>query len=265
MTTSTIRAYWLWGGIVGAAVLAFFAYPGSYASTSHMVLHGLCAQTPSHTFSIGDKPLPFDARMTGIYGGFLAGMIAIAARGRFFRYGNPPKSVIAVLAAFVLAMAVDGFNSLLTDLGMWHPYAPANVLRVVTGYVSGIALAVALGWLLASSVWNLSRPSPGVASLRDLWLPVLMLLPYLSLILWGPALLHLPLSVALVAAAWIMLSMLMLVIVLMAFRIDDRVRTVRHLHVPVAVAALLGVTVMLALAGVRFWLEHTFGISNTMM
>ncbi len=265
MTASTIRAYWLWAGIVGAAVLAFFAYPGSYASTSHMVLHGLCAQKPSHTFLIGDKPLPLDARMTGIYGGFLAGMITIAAGGRLFRYGNPPKTVIAVLGAFVIAMAVDGFNSLLTDLGMWHPYAPANVFRVVTGYASGLALAVALGWLLASSVWNLSWPAPGVASLRDLLLPILLIVPYLALILWGPEPLHLPLSVALVAAAWITLSMLMLVIVLMAFRIDDRVRSIRQLHVPVAVAALLGVTVMLALAGVRFWLEHTFGISNTMM
>lgn len=265
MTINTIKAYWLWVGILAGGMLMFFAYPGSYASTSHTVLHGLCAQTPSHTFTVGDRPLPFDARMTGIYGGLLVGMVTLVARGRLFRYGNPSRAVILTLASFVLVMAIDGFNSLLTDLGLWHPYPPANVLRVITGYVTGIALAVVLAWLLASSVWNLSRPVPGIGSTRELMIPLLMVVPYLGLILWGPALLHFPLSMVLVLATWLTVSMLMLVIVLMIFRIDEHVRTIRHLHVPVAVAALLGVTVMLALAGVRFWLEHTFGISNAMM
>lgn len=265
MTINTIKTYWLWAGIIAGGMLMFFAYPGSYASTSHMLLHGLCAQTPSHTFVVGDKPLPFDARMTGIYGGLLAGVVTIVARGRLFRYGNPPRTVILTLASFVLVMAADGFNSLLADLGLWHPYPPANILRVVTGYLTGISLAVVLSWLLASSVWNLSRARPGIGSTKELLVPVWIVVPYLGLILWGPDLLHLPLSMALVLAAWLTVSMLMLVIVIMMFRIDEHVRTVRHLHVPVAVAALMGMGVMLALAGVRFWMEHTFGISNAMM
>ncbi len=265
MTLTSIRAYWLWIVIGSVGAILFFAYPGGYASTSHMLLHGLCAQTPSHTFVIDGKPLPFDARMTGIYGGFLVTLVGIVVRSRLFRYGNPPKTVIVTLVVFVLAMAIDGVNSLLTDLGLWHPYAPLNVLRVITGYLTGVALAIVLSWLLASAVWNLSRPDATIGSAMALALPVVSVVPYVMLILWGPDALHLPLSTALVISAWVTVSMLMLVIVVMAFRIDEHVRSVRQLHVPVAVAALLGLSVMGVLAGARFWLEHAFGISNSMM
>lgn len=265
MIRETLRSYWSWIAILSIGVVMFFAYPGGYASTSHHLLHGLCAQTPSHTFLIGDKPLPFDARMTGIYGGLLVSMVTIAIRGKMFRYGTPPWTVIVTLAICVLSMAIDGANSLFDDLNLWHPYPPANIVRVVTGFGTGISLAVALSWLAASSMWNLSRPEPGIHSIRDLLLPVLLLVPYVALIEWAPAPLHLPLSLALVVSAWITVSMLMLVIVLMAFRIDDRIRTPRHLHLPVTVAAILGLTVMLVLAGARFWIESTFGISNALM
>lgn len=265
MDITSIRAYWLWIVIGGVGAIMFFAYPGGYTSTSHMLLHGLCAQTPSHTFVIDGKPLPFDARMTGIYGGFLITLVRIVVCGRLFRYGNPPLTIIATLVVFVLVMAIDGTNSLLTDLGLWHPYAPLNVLRVITGYLTGVALAIVLSWLLASSSWNLSWPDAGIGSVKALALPVAGIVPYVIAIHWAPDALHLPLSTALVLSAWLTVSMLMLVIVLMAFRIDEHVRSIRHLHVPVAVAALLGISVMGILAGARFWLEHAFGISNSMM
>ncbi|CAA9563724.1 MAG: hypothetical protein AVDCRST_MAG43-2141 [uncultured Thermomicrobiales bacterium] len=265
MIREMITSYWLWFGIIITGALIFTAYPGGYASTSHHLLHGLCAQTPSHTLLIGNKPLPFDARMTGIYGGLLVGMATIVIRGKLFHYGSPSRPVIVGLATCVIAMAIDGTNSLLHDLALWHPYPPANILRVITGYLAGIALSVMLTWLLASSVWNLGRPGHGVGSIPELLVPVLFLVPYVGLLLAAPAVMHFPLSIALVTSAWITVSIIMLVIVLLVFRLDEQVRTVRHLHVPGAVAALLGVGVMLALAGLRFWMEQTFGISNAMM
>ena len=63
----------------------------------------------------------------------------------------------------------------------------------------------------------------------------------------------------------LVLMLEMLVVVLLALKLDDKVRSVQHLHVPVAISALLAVSVMMGLAGVRFWLEHTIGITNAMM
>ncbi len=260
-----IREYWLWTAVLAVIGIAFFGSPGNYGATAHAVLHGLCAQTPSHTFMFGDRMLPFDARMTGIYGGLLVTLGAIVARGRLFHYGNPPVRVIVVLAGLVALMAIDGFNSLLTDLGLWHPYQSRNELRVATGYGTGVTLAVMLSWLLASSAWNLGSPRVAIDRWRDLLVSAVGLVGYVALLLAGPWWLHFPVSMLLVASAWITVTMLLLVIVLLVLKLDSQVRHVSHLHVPVAISALLAVSVMIGLAGARFWAERAFGISNAMM
>jgi uncharacterized membrane protein len=260
-----IRRYPLWLAVSAAVGLVFFASPGDYTSTSYRVLHGLCAQTPSHTIHFGDRPLPFDARMTGIYGGVIVTLATLLVRRRMFHYGNPPRRVVMLLGAFVVGMAFDGFNSLFTDLDIWHPWESSSISRVVTGYGVGVALAVALCWLLSSSTWRMSKPEAGVGSPRDLVVPAVGLAAYGVLLVWSPSWLHLPVSMMLVISAWITVTMLVLVIVLLALNLDSSVRSIRELHVPVAMAGLLAVTVMLGLAGLRFWVEHTIGFSNAML
>ena len=49
--------------LAGGFMLAFLAAPWSLEHKAHAALHGLCAQTPSHTFLMGGRPLPFDARL----------------------------------------------------------------------------------------------------------------------------------------------------------------------------------------------------------
>jgi hypothetical protein len=77
--------------------------------------------------------------------------------------------------------------------------------------------------------------------------------------------LHLPVAVLLVLSAWLVVTMLVLVMVLLVLNLDGKVRHASQLHVPVAISALLAITVMIGLAAVRFWAEQTFGISNAMM
>ncbi len=262
---SMLRRFWLWAAVLCIGVVAFIGAPGDYTGTSHAILHGLCAQTPSHTLTFGGKMLPFDSRMTGIYGGFLVTIAMIVYQGKLFHYGNPPLRIVCTLSALVGAMAIDGFNSLLFDLGLWNPYVPQNALRIVTGYGVGVALAVAMSWLLASSVWNLSRPTAAITGPGDLAVPAIGLIVYGALLLVRPTWLHFPVSILLVISAWITVTMLMLVIVLLSLKLDERVRSVQHLHAPVAISALLAVSVMMVLAGARFWVEQTFGITNAMM
>ena len=261
----TLRHYWLWVAVVLVGLALFVQWPGNYASTSHSLLHGLCAQTPSHTFMLNGEPLPFDARMTGIYGGLLITVVGLAVRGRVFYSGDIPVPVMASLGLLVSVMAVDGFNSLFTDLGIGQVYPPTNVGRLVTGYGAGMALGVALCWLVAASAWRISRPLPGVATLRELAIPIVGLSIYGPLVVLGPDWMLLPVTACLVVSAWLTTTLLMLVIVLLAFRIEERISSIRALHVPVAIAALLGVVAMLVLAGGRFWLERTLGISHALM
>lgn len=260
----SIRHYWLWYVLAfGGAGLVLF-WPGGFADKARLLLHGLCAQTPSHTFTFGGMMLPFDARMTGIYAGAFFTLLTLVLRGRLFRSGLPPIRVIALLVLFVAVMAADGFNSLFTDLGLWHPWQPRNELRLITGYAAGVALAVVLAWLVASTVWRLSDRRPVVENSRDIGLFWVPFIPYAIAVFSGAAWLYVPLSLLLVFSAWIVLSLLTLSMLLLALRWDDRIRLVTQLHVPGALAGIAGLAVMLLLAFGRVWLERVTGIPSTL-
>src|SRR5262245_4467600 len=119
------RAY-LFPTVASLVVLAFLAAPWSLEHKAHVALHGLCAQRPSHSFLLGGERLPFDARMTGIYGGFLGAANYLGARRRYRAAGLPSWPTIGVLVLFVGVMGADGFNSLFQDMGWRHFYEPAN-------------------------------------------------------------------------------------------------------------------------------------------
>src|SRR5688572_15632276 len=74
---------WLFIGLIAASVVALVAAPWSADLKFRAVLHGLCAQRPSHSFALGGVNLPFDARMAGIYGGVLTTLGFLLARGRW--------------------------------------------------------------------------------------------------------------------------------------------------------------------------------------
>lgn len=263
--SSTIRDFWLWILVFVVGAVAFIQAPGQYTATSHSLLHGLCAQTPSHTFTFNGERLPFDARMTGIYGGLLITTVVIAARRCLFCSGDVPRPVLMTLGLLVGLMAIDGFNSLCTDLRVGQLYEPSNIGRLITGYGAGMSLGVALCWLVSASAWRMSRPVPAIGTVRDLAAPLAGLGVYAALIVTSSGWLLGPMTMLLVFSAWVTMTMLMLVIVMLVFRIDDRIRSVRSLHVPVAIAGLLGISAMLVLAGGRYWLERTLGISNALM
>lgn len=207
--------------------------------------------------------LPFDARMTGIYGGALSTLVILGLQGRLLTAGIPPIRIIVVLALFVAALAADGFNSLFNDIGMWHPWTPRNELRLITGYATGITLAIVLAWLVSSTVWRISRRESIVRSVPELALYWIPFVPYAVVVMSGLDWLYVPVSMLLMLSAWMVLSMLTLSMVLLALHWDDRVRVSAHLHVPGAIAGVAGLAVMLVLAFGRVWLENTLGIPGT--
>lgn len=259
-----LRAVWLWPALVLAAFALLTFTPGSLAVKAHDVLHGLCAQQPGHSIVIGGQMLPFDARMTGIYGGTLVTYAWLIWARRLYRQRDPARWVFALCIALIGSMGIDGFNSLLTDLGLWHPYETTNTARLITGAGAGVAIALVLGWLFATSVWSRGEMGAVIDAPRDL-LPVLIgCAAYIALVETRPGWLLQPLAYALVLSAWLTLSALVLIILILATKRDRTFPRVEELHVPAALALLGGLALMAALAGGRFWLEHRLGIPTSM-
>lgn len=243
-------------GLLGLFLLA----PWPLAHKAHAVLHGLCAQRPSHTLALGGQLLPLDARMTGIYGGFAVATLYLLVRGRFRAFRLPSRPTLAVLAAFVGLMAIDGFNALLDDLG--NPvYPPDNRLRLFTGLLAGVALAVALCFLLSTTLWR--RGDWAAPTLRGPWEAVgiaALAAPFALLALSGLDWLYTPLSMSLLVSAVTAIAMLMTAMVLLASGRERQFDRIADAQAPAAIGLLAGVAFILLVAVGRFWLEREFGV-----
>jgi hypothetical protein len=161
-------------------------------------------------------------------------------------------------------MAVDGSNSLLRDLQLWQPYQPTNLGRLVTGLGAGVAMATLLMWLFATSVWARGQRRSALSSPRELAEVALLCCTYAYLILLEPGWLYLLVTLMLLGSAWLTLTLLMFVMVVLSLRRDGTFSTGLEMHVPVLGASILALGVMLGLAGGRSWLERTLGIVTTM-
>jgi hypothetical protein len=157
-------------------------------------------------------------------------------------------------------MAVDGFNSFLLDFGRAHLYEPRNWLRLGTGMSAGVVLGFALCFLMASSIWQ--HVDTRRQTLEDwrvmpiiglIWLPVALAVGSG----FGP--LYVPLTLLLVFAAGLALTMLALVVLVILRRRDFTFAGVDSLGSYGVGAIGLAMIAMAVLAVGRWLLEQSIG------
>jgi uncharacterized membrane protein len=236
--------------------MAFLAAPWSFELKAHVAMHGLCAQTPSHSFFFDGRALPFDGRMTGIYSGLLSTVIILVAMGRHRAAGLPSIGSSIVLLTFVAAMALDGFNSLFFDLGKWHPYTPSNEYRLLTGWMAGIGIGTILVMLAGMTLWR--RPRTRERVIPRWWFPIAMLLPLVPvrlLIGTGSDAIFYPYSFLLMVSAVVAFTTLVLVTTLMLLNRENRYERFDQLRMLTAISVVIAIALILAIGGGRFWLE----------
>ncbi len=234
----------------------FLAIPVSLSAKSHAFLHGICAQRPSHTLQFGDGLLPFDARMTGIYAGFLSTFVLLIMQGRHRNAGLPTLSAGAMLLLLLATMAVDGFNSLFTDVGFATPYRPRNEMRLLTGAAAGVGLATMLCMLLGQTIWR--RPRMGQRIVSRWWEPLSLLcgcLPVVAVLLSGWSPLLAPLTLMLVTSAVVAFSGLAMVALLLICGQENRFERIGELQRWIVAGGLTGIAIIGLLAAGRFMFE----------
>ena len=251
---------WLPALLGGGLVLLFLAAPWPIADKAHAAMRGLCAQNPQHTLTLGGQLLPFDARMSGVYLGLIAILTVIAARGGMRRAGTPTRKAIVVLGVLLMAMAIDGANSLLTDLRLPHLWAPTNTLRLITGTGAGLALGALLAYLVASTIWRRPRWLEPAASGRDIAaaLPIAGALAMLAASGWGAA--YPIVATLLVVAGAGTMCALLLMILLLARDVANRSDSIADLRGHGIAGVALGLLVVAGLAAGRYAMETWLGL-----
>jgi uncharacterized membrane protein len=81
------------------------------------LLYGVSAQRPSHSVFVGGEQLPLEARMGGIFLGFLCALLLLWVLGRL-RASQPPSGALGLACwALVALTGLDGLNAFLA----WGP------------------------------------------------------------------------------------------------------------------------------------------------
>lgn len=248
---------WLWA-FLGLSLTLFggvFLLPlGSLSERLAMVVHGVCAQ--AHYLTIGSYTMPLCARNTGIYAGFLATFVYLLLLRRSRAAGLPPWSIVITLALAIVAMGVDGFNSLALDLGGYNLYTPQNTLRVATGLGMGMAIGSFLLLMFNLSLrYDARHDQRIIRNWAELLGLIVMSAGLYVLLFFAPAWLFYPLAIFSVIGIVGVLFMTNVFVIGMVTGLEGRVLKLRQLA-RAGTWALAATALELALlAGLRVWVE----------
>lgn len=136
----------------------FLLVPEPLSGKLWAIAYGICPQRASHSYFLAGQQLPLEARMTGIFAGFVLTIpyIFILGRGKAARF--PQRGILVILLGFIAVMGGDGLNATLYDFGLPYLYPPQNWLRLLTGFMGGVAMALLTWPAFSFTFWG--EPSP---------------------------------------------------------------------------------------------------------
>ena len=246
---------WFLPALMLAVLVLFVAAPGPLPQKLSRAMDGVCGLRPSHSYFAGGLQLPLEARMTGIYGGFTLTLLVLLAIGRLGARRLGGKLTIAILIAMFASMAFDGINSTMIDLGLAHPYTSTNLTRLVTGLLSGIAIAPVLLWLcgvVASPPAD--APRAVIRAPWELLAPLLVNAGFAALVVGESPLAYYPIALVSVAGVVAVLALVALLVILAISGLDGRVTRPRQLVTPGALALLVAFVALGGMAALRWTL-----------
>jgi hypothetical protein len=157
---------------------------------------------------------------------------------------------------FIVAMAVDGFNSLFVDMFLPHLYTPQNEIRTLTGIGMGTAIAVLMFLILNIS---LRRDYDNQQRIINNWLELggaLLINGLVLLAIYGNVgIMYWPIAII----AWLgitgVLYCVNLLLTALFMRYEGTVTRVGQLARPATFGLMFTLIELGALSAMRFWLE----------
>ena len=250
---------WLIVTLTIAAIGVFIvSTPGGLLDKTDMVGYAVCHRITERSFVIAGRQLPLCARCSGTFIGALVGFfgqIVVLRRRRASEFPSP--LVIAILIAFTLVWAADGFNSYMTLLDGPHVYEPRNWLRLTTGALQGLTMSAFVYPVFNFTLWRKPVPERTIRGLGELGLLILLEAGMVGLVLteWGPLLY--PLALLGAGGVLTLLTCVNSMLVLMLVRRENVADTWRDTIIPLLAGLTLSLIQVGAIDVVRYALTGT--------
>ena len=213
------------------------------------IAFGICPQRPSHSLFLGDQQMPIEARMAGMFGGFVIGAAYFAAMGRGRAWRMPGGWMAFVLVGFVGLLGVDGVNAFLADLRLPHLYPPNLYLRLGTGLLTGLTFAGFVVPALNSTVWQTGVEVSPLTNARDLLVGLGLEAVYFVAAISGAGILLYPVSLVAIIGVPLLLGMIGAVVVASVLGRSNRAARLAEV-LPVALGGLALAVIMLGMLSV---------------
>ncbi len=223
-------------------------------SALRAIAFGICPQRPSHSLFLGSQQMPIEARMAGIFGGFVIGAAYFWALGRVRAMRLPSRAMTIMLIGFIALMGVDSINALLFDLRQPHLYIPNLLLRLGTGLLTGLAFAGFVVPAFNSTVWASGQNMSPLSTVRDLLGGLLLEALYFGVAISGAGIFLYPVSLMAVLGVPILLGMIGSMVIAIVSRRENRATRAADL-IALMLGGLAVAAIMLGImSGLRYLL-----------
>ncbi len=248
------------------AVFFFIAPPGFWGKID-AIGYAVCHQLDERSFHVDGQRFPLCARCSGMYLGAVLGVIYLALT-QPRSAGTPPRLVIALLALFGLAFAVDGGNSYLylmkqTSGGRLdfipNLYIPNNTLRIFTGTGVGLALAVAVFLSFNQTIWKNWNDRPILGKWKDVGILTALAIGMVLLVLTEWEFVLYPAAFLSAMGVLLLLTMVYSMLWAMLMRQDNAYPNLRAAWMPVLAGLTIALLQITLIDLFRLWLTGTWG------
>ena len=225
------------------------------------LLYGVSAQRPTHSLFLAGQELPLEARMGGIFLGFLSAVGLLAVLGRLRARRLPPGALALGCSALVLLTALDGLNAFLFDGQLPHAYPPSTAARLLTGLGAGLGLGLLAVPVVAGVVWRRPIDQPSVEDFVELLIALAVVGVIGAILLIGPAPLLWPAAVLMLLSVVVAFGLANLYILTLGGGRLNQASTVSDLAGPLVSALGLALLELAGLSALRTWLAMTLNLT----
>lgn len=230
-----------------AAIISLFiaATPPGLWEKARVIGYALCHQLPDRSFFFHEHQSPLCARCTGMYLGFLIGLVFLIVRRRTHSARMPATAIISVLIGFMTIMGIDGVNSTISIIpGAPQLYHTTNVHRIVTGTLFGIAMCMLFFPVFSTAIWRQPSGDRSVKNWRELIVLVLAAFAIDAVVLTQADWLFYPIMILSIAGPLLLLGFMGAIIVLTMRNMVNTVDRWRQLAAPLFTGVALGLVLI---------------------